>query len=159
MLSAAVVALLVAALLGEYGRFEPAGITARAVGALAYLVVVGSIVGFGAYVWLLRVAPLSKVTTYAFVNPVVAFILGAVALAEPITPTTVIAAAVIVAGVALIVTARGRRTGGSPEETALAEEAAMAEAEGAGGAAPATAHGTTMAGTPTGGRARGDVER
>lgn len=159
MLAAAVVALIIAAFLGEYGRFDPAAITTRSIGALAYLVVVGSIVGFGAYVWLLRVAPLPKVTTYAYVNPVVAFILGAVALAEPITPTTVVAAAVIVVGVALIVTARGRGTGGSPEETALAEEAAMAEAEGAGGAAPAPTHGTTMTAARTDGRARGGVER
>jgi drug/metabolite transporter (DMT)-like permease len=128
MLAAAVVAFGIALVLGEYRAFSVASVTAESLAALAYLVVVGSIVGFGAYVWLLRVAPLSKVTTYAYVNPVVAFVVGAIALGEPITARTVLAAAIIILAVALIVTARGR---GSPAEEA---EAGMAEAEGAGGA-------------------------
>ncbi len=57
---------------------------------------------------LLRVAPLSLIGTYAYVNPVVAVILGAVVLAEPITPRTLLAGAIIIVAVAIIVTARGR---------------------------------------------------
>jgi len=69
-------------------------------------VLVGSLIGFTCYVWLLRVAPLSMISTYAYVNPVVAFILGAIILSEPITVRTVIASAVIVMAVVLIVTGR-----------------------------------------------------
>lgn len=130
MLCAGVVALLIALVIGEWQQFDPSRVTVESLAALAYLVVVGSIVGFGAYVWLLRAAPLSKVTTYAYVNPVVAFILGAIVLGEPITAQTGIAAAIIVVAVALIVTARGRAS--RVEE----REAATVEAEGAGGVAP-----------------------
>lgn len=128
MLTAAIVSFGIALVLGEFGAFSLSSVTTESLVALAYLVVVGSIVGFGAYVWLLRVAPLSKVTTYAYVNPVVAFVVGAIALGEAITARTIVAAAIIVVAVALIVTARGR---GSAAEEA---EAGLAEAEGAGGA-------------------------
>ena len=63
---------------------------------------------------MIRVAPLPLVATYAYVNPVVAVILGAIVLGEPIEPRTVIAGAVIVAAVALIVTARGRMARPTP---------------------------------------------
>src|SRR5215213_6979000 len=77
--------------------------------ALAYLVVIGSLVGFTAYTWLLRHARTSLVGTYAFVNPVVAVLLGSLFLGEELTLRTVLAGAVIVAGVALIVVAPQRR--------------------------------------------------
>ena len=128
MLAAGVVATSIAAVTGEFGAVRPSAITPESLLALGYLVTVGSIVGFGAYVWLLKVAPLSRVTTYAYVNPVVAFVLGAIVLGEEITPRTVVAAAIIVVAVALIVAARGRQS--RVEEA----EAGLAEAEGAGGA-------------------------
>jgi drug/metabolite transporter (DMT)-like permease len=93
---------------GELGGFSPAAVSSDSAWALLYLIVVGSLVGYTTYVWLLRVAPLPKIATYAYVNPIVAFILGAILLAEPISPRVVVAAVVIVAGVALIVTARSR---------------------------------------------------
>ena len=130
MLCAGAAATGIALVIGEFGQFRPSAVTAQSILALGYLVVVGSIVGFGAYVWLLRVAPLSKVTTYAYVNPVVAFLLGAMILGEPITARTLVAAAIILVAVALIVTARGRATRAEERETATVE------AEGAGGAAP-----------------------
>lgn len=71
--------------------------------ALAYLVVVGSLVGFTTYVWLLRSAPTSLVATYAYVNPVVAVILAWALLGEEITFQMAIAGAAVVASVALIV--------------------------------------------------------
>ncbi len=71
--------------------------------ALAYLVVVGSLVGFTTYVWLLRSAPTSLVATYAYVNPVVAVILAWALLGEEITLQMAIAGAAVVASVALIV--------------------------------------------------------
>ena len=73
-----------------------------------YLTVIGSLLAFTVFGWLLRVAPLPLVATYAYVNPVVAVILGALVLQEPIDARTVVAGAIIVFAVALIVTARGR---------------------------------------------------
>jgi drug/metabolite transporter (DMT)-like permease len=68
--------------------------------AFGYLVVVGSIVAFTAYAWLLRNVPISTVSTYAYVNPVIAVALGAVILSEPITAATVAGTAIIVSSVA-----------------------------------------------------------
>nr|WP_245653286.1 EamA family transporter [Herbidospora sakaeratensis] len=77
--------------------------------ALAYLILVGSLVGFTSYVWLLGNAPISLVSTYAYVNPVVAVALGMIILGETVTATMVAAGLVIVAGVALVVSTERRR--------------------------------------------------
>jgi drug/metabolite transporter (DMT)-like permease len=108
MLAGAAVTLLEAILVGEPARFDPSGISVESMVALAYLVVFGSMVAFTTYGWLLRNAPLSLVSTYAYVNPIVAVALGAAFLAEPISARTIIAAAIILVAVAIIVTARGR---------------------------------------------------
>jgi drug/metabolite transporter (DMT)-like permease len=98
------VACLVAGLLaGEAPEVDPAAFSTRSLLALAYLIVMGSWVAFTAYVWLLQNAPLSKVATYAYVNPVVAIILGWLILSEVIAPVTIVGAAIIVAAVALVV--------------------------------------------------------
>jgi drug/metabolite transporter (DMT)-like permease len=102
-------AFLVAAMLtGETRGFDPGAISATSWFGIAYLVIVGSLVGFTTYAWLLTVAPLGRVATYAYVNPVVAVILGSLILDEPLTARTAVAAAVIVVAVALIVTGRAR---------------------------------------------------
>jgi drug/metabolite transporter (DMT)-like permease len=75
--------------------------------AVAYLIVVGSLVGFTAYVWLLRVAPVSLVATYAYVNPIVAVALGWLLLGESVSLQMVFAGSAIVVAVALIVRASG----------------------------------------------------
>ncbi|MEO7664401.1 MAG: EamA family transporter [Candidatus Limnocylindrales bacterium] len=108
MLLASIVLFGEALVMGEFSTFDPAAVTSRSLVALLYLIVFGSLIAYNAYAWLLRNAPLSLVGTYAYVNPVVALGLGAVVLAEPITPRTLIASAVIVVAVAMIVTARGR---------------------------------------------------
>jgi drug/metabolite transporter (DMT)-like permease len=95
---------------GELGRFEPARVTAGSLAALAYLVVFGAIVAYTAYVFLLRNAPPVLVSTYAYVNPLVAVFLGWAVAGEKITVATLGAAAVILAGVALIATASGKPT-------------------------------------------------
>jgi drug/metabolite transporter (DMT)-like permease len=97
-----------ATLAGELGTFDPAAITRDSLVAFAYLTVIGSILAFTVYGWMLRVAPLPLVATYAYVNPVVAVILGWLVLGEAIDPRTVLAGGVIIFAVALIVTARGR---------------------------------------------------
>ena len=93
---------------GELGRVHVHGISTTSVVALLYLIVFGSLVGFSAYVWLLRSAPLSLVSTYAYVNPVVAVVLGAIFVGEALTPRVLIAGSIILAAVALIVVARNR---------------------------------------------------
>ncbi len=93
--------LALGTLTGEWGRLNLSGITAESWRGLGYLIVFGSWVGFGSYTWLLRVAPTSLVSTYAYVNPIVAVLMGNWLAAEPLTPRTLIAAAVIVGSVAL----------------------------------------------------------
>lgn len=100
MLAGGVLLLIVSALGGE---FNDARFTPEALGATAYMVVIGSLVGFSAYVWLLKVAPASTVSTYAFVNPVIAVTLGWAFNDETITGRTLVAGAAIVVGVALMV--------------------------------------------------------
>ena len=85
-------------------RLHVGEVSARSWIALAFLVVFGSIVAYSSYVWLLKVAPTELVGTYAYVNPVIAVLLGAVFLAETIAPTTTAGAALIIAAVAFIVT-------------------------------------------------------
>jgi drug/metabolite transporter (DMT)-like permease len=93
---------------GEVAQVDLGAITPDSIIALAYLTGVGSLLAFTTYGWLLRVAPLPLIATYAYVNPVVAVILGALVLNEAIEPRTLVAGAVIVGAVALIVTTRGR---------------------------------------------------
>jgi drug/metabolite transporter (DMT)-like permease len=106
MLTGGVVLAVAGIATGELGRIEPAAVSARSLLAVAYLIVFGSLLAYSAYVWLLRSAPTALVSTYAYVNPVVAVALGAVFLAEPVTLRMVAAGLAIVASVALIVTAR-----------------------------------------------------
>jgi drug/metabolite transporter (DMT)-like permease len=91
---------------GEFASIHPERFSTASLLGLAYLVVFGSWVAFSAYVWLLRSAPISLVSTYAYVNPVVAVFLGWAFLSERITPRTVVAGAVILAAVALMLSAR-----------------------------------------------------
>lgn len=106
-------ALLVAAgaVTGELGALDPAGVSARSALALAYLVVFGSLVGFTAYIWLLRVSTPSRVSTYAYVNPVVAVLLGWALAGEPLSARVLGAAAVIIAAVVLITRSRAAPSG------------------------------------------------
>ena len=116
---------------GEASRFDVAAITPRAAGALLYLAVFGSIIAFSAYTWLLRNAKPSVVSTYAYVNPFVAVLLGAVLLSEPVTGGMITAAALIIAGVALIVTPKGLRlriSRGAPAPDAPAPDAPASDA-------------------------------
>ena len=93
-----------AAVSGEIGE---ATWTTEAILALAYLIVVGSFIGFTAYVWLLRAAPISLVSTYAYVNPIVAVALGALILGEDITVQMVVAGAAVLVSVAVILRSGG----------------------------------------------------
>jgi drug/metabolite transporter (DMT)-like permease len=91
------------AVAGELGDIHWGGLSAESLWAFAYLIFIGSIVAYSAYTWLLQHAPVSRVSTYAYVNPVIAVFLGWIVLSEKITVLTLVGAAVIVASVAFIV--------------------------------------------------------
>ena len=138
------------AVTGEFARLQVDQVSSESFAALIYLTAIGSLVAFTAYGWLLRVAPLPLIATYAYVNPVVAVVLGAVVLSEPIDPRTLVAGAVIIFAVALIVTSRGRmRAPRSATTSADAETATSADTTVAATvAAAATATAAASAPTP-----------
>ncbi|HYZ10883.1 MAG TPA: EamA family transporter [Actinomycetota bacterium] len=106
MLMGGVVLMVVATITGEWADLDVGAISLESLLGVGYLIVFGSLVGFASYVWLLRSARTSLVSTYAYVNPIVAVFLGWAILGEAITARTFVAGAVIVTAVALIVSAR-----------------------------------------------------
>ncbi|MDT8900789.1 EamA family transporter [Anaeroselena agilis] len=102
MLGGGAVLLLIGAVTGEVGQAAVATVSPRSLLAFGYLVVFGSLVGFSAYVWLLQNAPPVLTSTYAYVNPVVAMLLGVVLGGEALNGRTVLSAAVIVVSVILL---------------------------------------------------------
>jgi drug/metabolite transporter (DMT)-like permease len=118
MIAGAAVLVVLGVFHGELGQLHLDAIAPDSIVALVYLTGIGSLLAFTTYGWLLRVAPLPWIATYAYVNPVVAVFLGTVVLGEPIEPRTLVAGAVIVTAVALIVTTRGRMRTPAPRRTA-----------------------------------------
>lgn len=104
MLAAGVAMVTVGWGRGELTGFVAADVPTRGWVALGYLVVFGSVVAFTSYVWLLHSAPISLVATYAYVNPVVAVLLGWVILAEAVTLPIVVGGGIVVLAVGLVVT-------------------------------------------------------
>ena len=122
MLAGGLVLVLAGSLLGEVGRTDVSQFSLRSIVAFFYLVVFGSIVAFTAYIWLLDRVPVSTVGTYAYVNPIVAVALGAIFLSEPVTPRTLVAAAIILGAVVAMVSGRPREAeepGPAPETAPL----------------------------------------
>lgn len=108
LLAGGVVLSVISVASGEAAGFHPSAVSATSAGGLAYLVVFGTVCTFSAYIWLLRQVPPARVATYAFVNPVVAVLLGWAVASEPVSGGTVAAAAVIVVAVAVAVSERRR---------------------------------------------------
>lgn len=106
MLAGGALLLPLAVITGELGRVDPTGISLKSLLALAYLVVFGALLAFSAYIWLLGVSTPARVSTYAYVNPVVALLLGWALADEALTFRSMLAAAIIVGSVVVI-------TGGS----------------------------------------------
>ncbi|MGB6743252.1 MAG: EamA family transporter [Terracidiphilus sp.] len=119
MLAGGVLLALGAALRGEFKGFDPRAVSTGAWLALLYLIVAGSIVGFTAYVWLLHHESPTKVGTYAYVNPVVAVLLGYFAGGEALGARTVVGSLCVLASVVMITTARRQK----PAVVPVAEEA------------------------------------
>lgn len=118
MLAGSASLYLLGTLSGEWSRLDLGAITPRSLAGLGYLIVVGSLLGFAAYTWLLRVAPTSLVSTYAYVNPLIAVILGSILAQEELTPRLLFATPVILLSVLLI--NRARTIAIKPEPVRLA---------------------------------------
>ena len=126
MLSAGTFLLVLGAARGELGDVDPAAFSFESVAAWLYLAVFGTLIGFTAYAWLLRNAPISKVVTHQYVNPLVAIVLGAALLDEQLTVVTALGAALIVGSVFVAV----RQESATPRspETAAASDAPARQA-------------------------------
>lgn len=111
MLAGSVPLAVLAVAFGELGRIDPGAISARSWWALAYLIVFGALVGYTAYIWLLSVSTPALVGTYAYVNPVVALLLGWWLADEPLTFRSLAAAAIILGSVVVITSEPGQGIG------------------------------------------------
>jgi drug/metabolite transporter (DMT)-like permease len=120
MLSAGIAFILVSLSLGEQKGFDLSSVGAEAWFAVVYLVIFGSIIGFSCYVWLLKVKPATQVSTYAYVNPVVAVLLGVVFANEKVSAIQILGLAVILLSVMMINFAKYRK-----EKLALASKKAQ----------------------------------
>jgi drug/metabolite transporter (DMT)-like permease len=118
MVAGGMILLLAAGITGEWSGFSAAAVSTRSLLALGYLIVAGSLLGFSAYIFLLGATTPARVSTYAYVNPVVAVLLGWAIAGEPVTPRSLLAAAVIVGAVALIIRHGARRAPVVIEENA-----------------------------------------
>jgi drug/metabolite transporter (DMT)-like permease len=107
LLASGIVLALAGVAFGEADELRAGAFSSDSLLAFAYLVVPGSLVAYTAFTWLLRNAPITTVSTYAYVNPVVAVTVGAALLGERITAEMAVGGAVIVASVALVIRARG----------------------------------------------------
>jgi|CXWL01.1.fsa_nt_gi drug/metabolite transporter (DMT)-like permease len=125
MLCGGAALVVVSLALGEPQGFDLAAVSLRSLLGLGFLVFFGSLIGFTAYIWLLGVAKPAQVATYAYVNPVVAVLLGWLFHGEPVTARTFLAAGVIIAGVAVITLSRGRS-----KPLPAAPQPALVETEG-----------------------------
>lgn len=119
MLTGGAIMALAGVSLGELSSFETAAVTAKSVGAWLYLMIAGALIGFTAYAWLLQVCAPSKVSTYAFVNPVIAVALGCTLGSEPFSMRLVFATALIASAVLLIIRGGGPATRPSPSAPPL----------------------------------------
>ncbi len=113
---------LIGLLTGEASRVSLANITLSSAGGLAYLIVVGSLIGFVCYTWLLRVAPTALVVTYAYVNPLIAVVLGSLLAQEVLSTKVVMATPLILSAVILIQMNTSDRKIGEAKQVMVGEE-------------------------------------
>jgi drug/metabolite transporter (DMT)-like permease len=118
MLIGGVMLLAVSGGAGEFGRFHPAAVSRGVWWALIYLIVAGSIIGFTAYVWLLHHESPTKVGTYAYVNPVVAVLVGYFLGGEALDARIVVGAAFVLVSVIVITTSKAKKPETVPAVTA-----------------------------------------
>ncbi|MBD0319454.1 MAG: EamA family transporter, partial [Gemmatimonadetes bacterium] len=125
MLAGGVLLVTAGLLTGEAGRVDPSAFSVRSLGALAYLTVFGSLVAFTAYIWLLGVVSPSRASTYAYVNPLVAVVLGWALAGERLDARVALSAVVIVGAGAMIIAASRQAELEAPEEAEAIAAAPM----------------------------------
>jgi drug/metabolite transporter (DMT)-like permease len=113
MLAGGVLMLIVGAAAGEFGHFDPHHVSRASLTGLLYLITFGSLIGFTSYIWLLDKVSPAQLGTYAYVNPIVAVVLGWAIAGEKLSARTAVAAAVVICGVALITIARSAAARGA----------------------------------------------
>jgi drug/metabolite transporter (DMT)-like permease len=123
MLCGGMLLLFVGIATGELRRLHPESISMLSLASFIYLVIIGAVVGYTAYIWLLRHCEPAKVATYAYVNPIVAVLLGAFFAGETVTMRMLIAAALIIGSVALVITAQQLRAQAEPPVSVALEPA------------------------------------
>lgn len=114
--------LLVSLLLREPWHFHPSAVSAKSLLAWGYLIMAGSLVGFTTFIWLMKNTTPARAATYAYVNPVVAVFLGWLIADEPVSGRTFGAAAIIIAGVAIITTSKNKKELITPPRQAVVAE-------------------------------------
>jgi drug/metabolite transporter (DMT)-like permease len=102
MLLGSVSLFIISLITGELSHWDPTSVSMRSIYGLLYLIFVGSLIGFASFGWLLQNAPISLVATYAYVNPIVAVLLGSWLAAEPLEPRIWLATAIIIGSVIFI---------------------------------------------------------
>lgn len=122
MLAAGFTALIAVFITGEHKDFSVSQVSGSSIAAVAYLIVMGSLVGYMSYIWLLSVRPPSLVGTYAYVNPIVAVFLGWLIASEPFTGQQIIALSIVLAGVVLVNIAKDRKAPSKEEVKGVEEE-------------------------------------
>src|SRR5438552_17143960 len=123
MLCGGALLLLAGVVTRELPRFHPSSISLLSLASFIYLVIIGAVVGYTAYIWLLRHCDPAKVATYAYVNPIVAVLLGAAFAGETLTTRVLIAAALIIGSVAIVITTQQLRARTEPAMSAAIEPA------------------------------------
>jgi drug/metabolite transporter (DMT)-like permease len=123
MICGGLLLLLAGGVTGETRRVHPSSMSILSLASFAYLVIIGAVVGYTAYIWLLRHCDPAKVATYAYVNPIVAVLLGAVFAGETLNMRTLIAASLIIGSVALVITAQQLKAKAEPTISATIEPA------------------------------------
>ena len=121
MLMGSISLFIVSVLTGELSRWDPAGISMRSIYGLIYLILIGSLIGFASYGWLLQNAPISLVATYAYVNPIVAVLLGSWLAAEKLEPHIWLATAIIIGSVVFINRKNKPKARSEPMKEAVSE--------------------------------------
>ncbi len=109
MICGGLLLLLAGIATGETRQFHPASMSILSMASFVYLVIIGAVVGYTAYIWLLRHCDPAKVATYAYVNPVVAVLLGTAFAGETLSRRTLVAAGLIIGSVATVITAQQLR--------------------------------------------------
>jgi drug/metabolite transporter (DMT)-like permease len=123
MLCGGTLLLIAGIMTGELPRLHFSSISGLSLASFIYLVIIGAVVGYTAYIWLLRHCEPAKVATYAYVNPIVAVLLGTLFAGETVTLRTVAAASLIIGSVALVITAQQLRARFEPVISAALEPA------------------------------------